>query len=111
MSTDPDYDDADDQELEEDSNSDDGEILNDASTNSPARATIGATDDFDENDFDDDFDDDFEEEMSDDYQFEHALIEGEVDESADDDEEIGELDDDGEAADAEEEIEEFEDED
>ena len=69
---------------------DEDAILEDASANSPARATGGAIDDFDENDFDDDFDDDFEEEMEDDYEFEHELIEGEVVET--DEEEIDEFD-------------------
>lgn len=70
----------------------DGAVLDDASANSPARATGGAIDEFDENDFDDDFDDDFEEEMDDDYEFEHELIEGEVVET--DDAEVDELDED-----------------
>ena len=69
----------------------DSPILENPSSNSPARATSGAIDEFDENDFDDDFDDDFEEEMDDDYEFEHALIEGEVVETDDEDEEIDDL--------------------
>ena len=87
MSTDPDQLD----NAEQENSSPDGPILDNASANSPARATNGAIDDFDENDFDDDFDDDFEEEMEDDYEFEHELIEGEVVET-DDEEEIDEFD-------------------